>query len=208
LADSAYIQEHLSFYAEIYGVRLIDILLIAVGLAMDAFTVAMAVGLHLGQRGKISHRHYFRLCFHFGLFQFFMPILGWLAGITVKSYIESFDHWVAMALLSYIGIKLIREGGESGDYHGVDPTRGMSLIVLSVATSIDALAMGLSLAILGTGIIYPSAIIGVVAALFTFAGLLLGRNIGLKWRGRLALIGGLGLIGIGLKILAEHLFHW
>lgn len=185
----------------------VEILLIAVALAMDAFTVAMAVGLHLSGNGGISPRQYFRLGFHFGFFQFLMPILGWLAGTTVRVYIESFDHWLAMVLLSYIGLKMIRESGRSDEYAAADPTRGMSLVVLSVATSIDALAMGLSLALLGVGIIYPSVVIGIVALVFTVAGLALGRLIGLKWRRRVTLVGGLILISIGLKILFEHLLE-
>jgi manganese efflux pump family protein len=189
-------------------VRIIDILLIAVGLAMDAFAVALAVGLHLARKGGIAPRQYFRLGFHFGLFQFLMPIIGWLAGTTIRSYIESYDHWVAMALLTYIGVKLIREGRRSEEYHLADPTKGMSLVVLSIATSIDALAMGLSLAILGTGIVYPAAVIGIVACAFTLVGLALGRKIGATWRGRVALIGGIILIGIGTKIVLEHLCHW
>lgn len=181
-----------------------DILLIAVGLAMDAFAVAMAVGLHLSKAGRISPRHHFRLGFHFGFFQFLMPVLGWLAGSTIRVYIESFDHWVAMGLLSYVGIKLIYEGHRHEEYKQPDPTRGWSLVILSVATSIDALAMGLSLALLNTGIIYPSLIIGLVAAVFTMLGLSLGQRLGFQWRGRMALVGGLILIGIGLKILLEH----
>jgi manganese efflux pump family protein len=194
--------------AGIGNMRIVDILLIAIGLAMDAFAVALAVGLHLARNGGVAPRQYFRLGFHFGLFQFLMPIIGWLAGTTVRSYIESYDHWLAMALLTYIGIKLIREGRRSEDYHLADPTKGMSLVVLSIATSIDALAMGLSLAILGSGIIYPAAIIGVVASAFTLSGLALGRKIGGAWRSRVALIGGLILIGIGVKVVCEHLFRW
>jgi len=186
----------------------LDILLIAIGLAMDAFTVAMAVGVHLSLSDKITLRQYFRLGFHFGLFQFLMPILGWLAGTTIRNYIESFDHWIAFALLSYIGIKLIREGVKAGEYKRRDPTRGLSLVILSVATSIDALVMGLSLALLGSKIIYPSIIIGIVALVFTLTGLALGRKIGMKWRERVAWLGGLILIGIGIKILLEHLLGW
>lgn len=183
----------------------VDILLIAVALAMDAFTVALAVGLHLSDRGRVAPRQYFRLSFHFGLFQFLMPILGWAAGTTVRHYIETFDHWVAMGLLTYIGIKMIHESRQRQEYTREDPTRGMSLVILSVATSIDALATGLSLAFLGVAILYPSVIIGIVAAGFTFGGLSFGRKLGLSWRGKIAVLGGLILIAIGLKILFEHL---
>ena len=186
----------------------VEILLIAVALAMDAFTVAMAVGLHLSCTGSISKRQYFRLGFHFGLFQFLMPVMGWLAGTTVRAYIENFDHWIAFVLLSYIGIKMIREGGQSEEYALQDPTKGMSLIILSVATSIDALAMGLSMALLGVGIIFPSVVIGIVACVFTVVGLSLGCKIGSKWRSRITWLGGLILIGIGLKILAQDLLGW
>jgi manganese efflux pump family protein len=182
-----------------------DILMIAVALAMDAFTVALAVGLHLSARGRVAPRQYFRLSFHFGLFQFLMPIVGWAAGTTVRQYIEAYDHWVALILLSYIGVKMIREARRLDEYAREDPTRGTSLIVLSVATSIDALAMGLSLALLGVGIIYPSLVIGVVAAAFTFTGLLLGKRLGVRWRNKIAVLGGMILIGIGIKIVLEHL---
>jgi manganese efflux pump family protein len=182
-----------------------DILFIAIGLAMDAFTVAMAVGLHLSNRGGVSFRHYFRLAFHFGLFQFLMPVVGWAAGLTIRPYIEAYDHWVALILLTYIGIRLVREGRRTEEYKAADPTKGATLVLLSVATSIDALATGLSLALLGAGIVFPSLVIGIVAAAFTAAGLALGRTLGLRWRGRVALVGGLILIGIGVKILFEHL---
>jgi putative Mn2+ efflux pump MntP len=185
--------------------HLFDIILIAIGLAMDAFAVAMAVGLHLSQHGIVSTRQYFRLSFHFGLFQFMMPIFGWLVGSFIAAYIQSLAHWLAGALLFYIGIRLIREGREIQEYHRVDPTRGLSLIILSIATSIDALAMGLSLAFLGSGIVYPSIIIGLVAGGFTIIGLYVGKSIGVHWRAKAALLGGIVLIGIGLKVIIEQL---
>jgi putative Mn2+ efflux pump MntP len=190
------------------AVAFAEILLIALALAMDAFTVALAVGLHLSNGNSIGPRRYFRLSFHFGLFQFLMPILGWVAGMTVRGYIETVDHWIAMGLLTYIGVKMIRDSGKSREYTRPDPTRGVSLIVLSIATSIDALASGLSMAILGVSIIYPSVVIGIVAAFFTLIGMRLGRRLGLRWRSKIAILGGLILIGIGLKILAEHLLGW
>jgi len=187
-------------------VSFLEILLIAIALAMDAFTVAIAVGLHLAGSGYITKRQFFRLGFHFGLFQGMMPVIGWLAGRTVSEYIKSLDHWLALGLLSYIGIKMIREAGRPVAYSRRDPTRGLSLIMLSVATSIDALAMGLSLAFLGTGIAYPAVVIGIVAAVFTVAGIGLGHRIGLRWRRGVTILGGLILIGIGLKILIQHLW--
>lgn len=179
--------------------------MIAVGLAMDAFVVAMAVSLHLTAQGPISLRQYFRLGFHFGLFQALMPIMGWLAGYSVASYLETMAYWLATGLLTYVGIRLIHEGGRSEGYNRADPTRGTSLILLSTAVSIDALATGFSLSLLGNRIVFPAIIIGIVASIFTLAGMFLGRKIGLYWRGRVAWIGGLILIGIGIKIILFHL---
>jgi putative Mn2+ efflux pump MntP len=179
---------------------------IAVGLAMDAFAVAIATGIALG---KVSGRQTFRLAFHFGLFQFLMPVVGYLAGMTVERHIRGYDHWLAFALLCYIGGKMVYEGfrgaGVEGD-GGKDPTKGVSLVVLSVATSIDALAVGLSLGVLRSGeIVYPGVVIGVVACTFTAAGLHLGKRLGTVFGKRMEVVGGLVLVGIGLKILFDHL---
>jgi putative Mn2+ efflux pump MntP len=178
------------------------ILLIAVGLGMDAFTVALCTG---AARREIWFRPGFRLSFHFGLFQFMMPIIGWAAGTTVVRFIESYDHWIAFGLLAFVGGKMINESFE-GEHHdiGTDPTRKWTLVMLAIATSIDALAVGLSLALLKVPILYPSIIIGVVAAGMTAAGLALGCHLG-RFGKRMELIGGLVLIGIGLRIVIEHL---
>lgn len=183
----------------------VEIFLVAVALAIDAFTVAIAVGLHLTRKGGIGKRHYFRLGFHFGLFQALMPVIGWLAGTTIHEYIKNFDHWLAMGLLTYIGIKMIRDAGRDDDQKAADPTRGASLILLSVATSIDALAMGLSLAFLNIGIAYPAIVIGIVAAVFTVVGMSLGRAVGRRWRRGIGCVAGLVLIGIGIKVVLEDL---
>jgi manganese efflux pump family protein len=180
------------------------LLALAVALAMDAFAVAMVTGLTCK---PLTSRHVFRLAFHFGLFQALMPILGWAAGTAVHDYISAFDHWVAFALLAFVGGKMAW-GALHGEVEGnpsADPTAGWSLLVLSVATSIDALAVGLSLAIIGSPIIVPAIVIGLVAAAFTAAGMLLGRRIGAAWGKRVELLGGLILIAIGVKIVLEHL---
>ncbi|MBW6504003.1 manganese efflux pump MntP family protein [bacterium] len=178
---------------------------IAVGLAMDAFAVAIATGIVLG---TVSGWQTFRLAFHFGLFQFLMPVVGYLAGMTVERYIAEYDHWLAFALLVYIGGKMVHEGfrgeGEEGN-GGKDPTRGMSLVVLSVATSIDALAVGVSLGVLhNEGIVYPGVVIGVVACTFTAAGLHLGKRLGAVFGKRMEIVGGVVLVAIGVKILLDH----
>jgi manganese efflux pump family protein len=183
----------------------ITLILIATGLAMDAFAVAIAASLVLG---NVSGRQIFRLSFHFGLFQALMPIIGWLAGRTFGAVIAGWDHWVAFGLLSFIGVKAIRAAWSTKSKESVppDPTRGMSLVALSVATSIDALAVGISLALLQVDIWYPSVVIGFVALGWTVFGMLLGQRLGERFSHRIAVFGGLILIAIGLKILIQDLF--
>jgi len=178
---------------------------IAVALAMDAFAVALGAGMTLS---PLSGRHLFRLGFHFGLFQALMPIVGWLAGLTIQSRIAAWDHWIAFGLLGFVGGKMIWEAfREEGEEASTDPTRGLTLVILSIATSIDALAVGLSLAMLGVSIWVPALVIGVVAAAFTVAGMLLGRRLGVLWGRRVEIFGGLVLCGIGIKILIEHMLQ-
>jgi len=171
---------------------------------MDAFAVSITVGLNLE---RLTARHIFRLAFHFGLFQFMMPILGWWAGSTVSQWITAVDHWLAFGLLGFIGGKMIRDSflGEDERRKPRDPTRGWMLITLSVATSIDALAVGLSMAFLGVSVWLPSIIIGTVAGLMTVIGIVFGRRAGAPlgvWAER---VGGLLLVCIGLRILVSHL---
>lgn len=177
---------------------------IAIGLAMDAFAVSIGAGLTLKE---VTPRHTFRLAWHFGLFQALMPIVGWLAGTSISRWISPIDHWIAFALLVAIGAKMIYEAVREGadETERADPTRGWSLIVLSVATSIDALAVGLSLAFLKVSIWWPAVVIGIVAAAFTAVGLQLGKRFGALLGRRMEVLGGLILIAIGVKILLEHL---
>lgn len=179
------------------------ILGLAVGLAMDALAVAIGTGLLLV---RPSPRQALRLGFHFGLFQFLMPVLGWGAGRTVEAYIRAFDHWVAFALLAFVGGKMLWEArGHEEEARRGDPTRGWTLVVLSVATSIDALAVGLSMAFLQVSVWLPSVVIGLVAFVVTVAGVALGGRIGARVGRWPAVVGGLVLLGIGARILAEHL---
>lgn len=183
---------------------LITILGIAVSLAMDAFSVCIAAGVVIR---RPTLRHYFRLSFHFGLFQFFMPIIGYFGGMLLEKWIRDFDHWVAFGLLSLVGLKMIREsmGDREGEEAGRDPSRGMTLVVLSVATSIDAIAVGFSFGVMGTEILMPSIVIGVVCTLLSITGIAIGKRVGMmggKWVERM---GGIVLIAIGVKILLEHI---
>lgn len=177
---------------------------IALALAMDALTVAIVTGISLE---KLTGRHVFRLAFHFGLFQALMPITGWAAGAAIHRYLSAIDHWVAFALLAFVGGRMLmgaRKAGEERRFSG-DPTTGWDLVMLSIATSIDALAVGMSLAIIGSNILVPALVIGVVAATLTIAGMVLGRRIGALWGKRVEAAGGLILIGIGIKIVLEHI---
>ena len=183
----------------------LECLAVAVALAMDAFAVAIATGIRLRE---VSPRQTFRLAFHFGLFQALMPVAGWTLGLTVRGYIEQWDHWLAFGLLLYIGVRMMRDAFEETEENDdrCDPTRGLTLIMLAVATSIDALAVGLSLSVLGIDIVTPAIVIGVVCLLFTATGLHLGRMLSRaeSLGRRAALAGGVVLIGIGLRILYEH----
>lgn len=182
---------------------LADILLIAVGMAMDAFAVSLGIGT---TRQACTLRPVFRLSFHFGFFQFMMPVLGWLAGSQFAATIAAFDHWVALALLGFVGGRMIRSGLDaSAEAFPCDPSRGRMLITLSIATSIDAFAIGLSLAMLQVDILYPSLVIGVVTATLSLIGLLIGHRLGELVGKRMEIIGGLILIGIGVRIVVSHL---
>lgn len=182
-----------------------QLLLVAIALAIDAFAVSVAAGLHLG---RASLRQSFRLSFHFGLFQALMPILGWLAGGPIRPLVEAWDHWVAFGLLALVGGNMIKDvlWPPDDSHDRADPTRGWRLVVLSVATSIDALAVGLSLAMVGISVWEPALVIGLVAGVATLVGLHLGRFVGgLEHLARGAsLVGGLVLLAIGTRILWEH----
>jgi len=135
-----------------------------------------------------------------------MPILGWSVGTRIAPLVSGIDHWAAFALLAFVGVRMIRSGLETdGELHPGDPSRGGTLVMLSLATSIDAFAVGLSLAMLQVSILYPSIVIGVVTASLSLTGLLAGHILGTAFGKRMEIMGGLILIGIGLRILIAHL---
>lgn len=184
---------------------LLLILGIALGLAMDAFAVSLGLGLSLK---PATGGQTLRLASSFGLFQFVMAVLGWSVGETLARHIEKYDHWVAFALLLGVGGKMISESlkPEKESRTGrSDPTKGVSLLVLSVATSIDSLAVGLSLAALRADIVFPAAVIGIVAFGMTVVGMKIGPALGRVIGRRAELLGGVVLIAIGVRILAGHL---
>jgi manganese efflux pump family protein len=182
---------------------LISVLFIAVGLAMDAMAVCLGIGTTQYAGGR---RTTFRLSWHFGLFQFLMPVLGWIGGLSVQQFISGFDHWIAFGLLAFVGGRMVRSGFDSeSETHATDPSRGWSLVLLSVAVSIDALAVGLSLAMIRVSVFYPAVVIGIVTGLLSLVGLRIGGRLGQAFGKRMEIIGGLVLIGIGLRVLIMHL---
>jgi putative Mn2+ efflux pump MntP len=177
---------------------------IAIGLAMDAFATAIAVSVALG---RVNGRQVFRLAWHFGLFQALMPVIGWFGGVWVEDWIKAWDHWLALGLLGFVGGRMIISairGREDGAAE-LDPTRGMSLVILSVATSIDALAVGLGFAALGVRIWIPSAVIGVTAGALTLVGVAIGSRLGKRFGRWTEAAGGVLLVAIGIRILVIHL---
>jgi len=180
-----------------------SLLAIALGLAMDAFAVAVVSGL---ADLPLTGRRVFRLAFHFGLFQALMPALGWAAGHAVVGWVKPFDDWIAFALLALVGGRMIRGAFHTNRAERVpgDTTRGWRLVMLSVATSIDALAVGISLAMVGTAILVPALVIGIVAGALTAVGMGLGRWIGSGLGRRVEVVGGALLVGMGIRIVIGH----
>lgn len=186
---------------------ILPLIVIAVGLAMDATAVSLGAGA--GGRAA-GWRAAFRLAFHFGLFQALMPLLGWLAGRGLAGLLQAVDHWIAFGLLLVVGGRMVWGGlhpepAAAAEARRRDPSRGWSLVALSVATSIDAFAVGLGLAMLDVAIWVPVALIGVITAAMSLSGLLLGRVLSAAWGPRAEVLGGVLLLGIGLQILVSHL---
>lgn len=185
---------------------LIDIILLAVALAMDCFTVSIVSGL-TSQKSQPHEVWLYRMAFLFGFFQAIMPLLGWLGIIHFKTYMEAYDHWIAFALLAFIGGKMIWESFGSEEEQHFNPCHLHTQLLLAVATSIDALAVGISFALTGYGVLsqltLPLIIIGIVSFLFSIIGYHLGHRFGrtITKRMKPELIGGLILIAIGIKIL-------
>ena len=178
------------------------IFFIALSMAMDAFAVSLGSGVKIGP----GPRPLFRIAFHFGLFQSVMPVIGWLFGNTIEPLVKGFDHWVAFGLLAFVGIRMIRSGLGKGEEETLkDPSRGLTMVMLSIAVSIDALAVGLSLAFLGVSIWTPALIIGLVTGALSLIGLRMGNGVGKRFGKPVEVLGGLVLIGIGVRIVVSHL---
>ena len=189
---------------------ILDIILLAVALAMDCLTVSIVSGVILGKSEKVEGS-IIRMAFFFGFFQALMPLIGWLGISHFQTYMEAYDHWIAFALLAFIGGRMVWESFGPEEEQHFNPRKLRTQLLLAIATSIDALALGISLACTGYTTIgqltLPLIIIGVVSFLFSLIGYQLGTRFGRSIAHRLKpeLIGGIILVGIGVKILIEHL---
>ncbi len=180
----------------------ITTLLIALGLAMDSFSVAIANGL---STKKFKTSNALKIAAFFGFFQAIMLILGWYAGVNLLDLISEYDHWVAFFLLTFIGSRMIYESIRKESTKLVSSLSIKVLLILSIATSIDALAVGLSLSLLNVSATIPAAVTGVVTFSLSFFGVYIGGRFGHILKSRVESLGGIILIAIGLKILLEHL---
>lgn len=181
----------------------ITIIVIAIGLAMDAFAVSIVSGTAYKQ---LKLKHAFRIAVFFGAFQAFMPLVGSLAGLGVKQYIASYDHWIAFGLLIAVGAKMILESFKIKPTEKIfDPSNVLVLLVLSLVTSIDALAIGITLSLITTSIVTAVIIIGLVTFVLSYLGVLVGQTFGHFFENKIKAIGGMVLIGLGVRILFEHL---
>jgi putative Mn2+ efflux pump MntP len=182
---------------------IITILLIAIGLSMDSFAVSVSNGLTIRD---LDIRKMILIAFSLAIFQALMPLFGWLAGVGVENYIKEFDHWIAFILLSFIGGKMIYEGIFKKDSLKNSKLKIATLLGQSLATSIDAFAIGISFAFLDIEILFPVIIIGVITFIASIIGLYIGKYFGDKFGSSLEIFGGVVLVGIGLKILIEHIY--
>ena len=186
---------------------LVEFLLLGVGLAMDAFAVSICKGLAMR---KVNKKQAVIIALFFGGFQAIMPVIGWLLCKGFQTYIEAFDHWIAFALLAFIGVKMIietlREKEDDVVIEEMEPPLDMKeMLMLAIATSIDALAVGISLAALDRPIVESAAIIGVVTFVISIIGVYIGKFFGNRYKKRAELTGGIILVLIGVKILCEHM---
>ena len=179
----------------------IELFLIAVGLSMDAFAVSVCKGLSVK---KVGVKHAALAGLYFGGFQFLMPVIGYMLGFRFESVIETVDHWVAFVLLAFIGVNMIKESfgkaEELNDDFGVK-----TMLLMATATSIDALAVGITFAFLEVQILPAAGLIGVTTFLLSFAGIYIGNVFGARYKSKAELAGGIILVLIGVKILLEHL---
>ena len=180
---------------------IVQIFLIAISLAMDAFSVSIAGGMK-SQKAKVIHA--VKVAAFFGIFQAVMPLLGWLIGEAAKGFILSIDHWVAFILLGFIGVNMIREARKDDGVERKDMLKTNILLMLAVATSIDAFIVGITLSLLQTPLLVSVTIIGIVTFVLSFVGFIFGKQLGALFGKKVEIAGGVVLILIGLNILIQH----
>ncbi|MBN1628002.1 MAG: manganese efflux pump [Deltaproteobacteria bacterium] len=182
---------------------LIAVFLIALALAMDAFAVSVASGIAIK---KLRIGHAFTIALWFGIFQSIMPLIGWIGGVSLRDLLSSIDHWVIFGLLLFIGLKMIWEAFQIEPIEkGLNPLDVRVLFTLSLATSVDALATGVSFALLGIPVVMPVLIIGAVTFILSFAGVWIGDRSGDFFGKKMEIVAGIILIAIGVKVLISHL---
>jgi len=182
--------------------ELLSIIVIAIGLAMDTFAVSIVTG---AAYKELHIRHTLRMAGFFGGFQAFMPIIGYLAGLTVRQYVSNYDHWVAFGILSAVGLKMIYESFKIKEERQTpNPANLFVVLALAVATSIDALAVGITLSLITNAIVLAVLIIGAITFGLSFIGVYIGKKFGHFFEGSIEIIGGLVLIALGLKIVIQH----
>ncbi len=195
--------DNLIFFLEV-DMSIIEIILVGVSLAMDAFAVSMCKGLSMP---KINYKHALIIALFFGVFQAVMPLLGWLLGSAFEKYITTFDHWIAFGLLLILGTKALvdairdKDDDEKKEYK----LDFKELTALAVATSIDALAVGVTFAFLQVSLALSVSLIGVITFVLCLLGVIIGNKFGSKWKKPASIAGGVVLILMGVKILLEHL---
>ena len=181
---------------------LIEISLIGLGLSMDAFAVSICKGLSMN---KLNKKNVLIIALYFGIFQSIMPLIGYALSSSFQNALEAIDHWIAFLLLASIGGNMIKESIFPSETAINANTDFKTMLLLAVATSIDALAIGITFALLDINIFTSITIIGIITFIISFLGVKIGNKFGDKFRGKAELIGGIILILIGLKILLEHL---
>ncbi len=187
--------------------ELLTLLLIALSLSFDSFAVSVGSGLSLCRK-HLRFLDAFKIAFTLAVFQGLMPLIGWFLGLTVKDFIQQADHWIALFLLSFLGIRMILEGKKPIEEKKVkNPTNWKVLITMGIATSIDALAVGISFSFFYDSIIIPVIIIGLTTFFVSLSGIYMGKKAGKSIAGKAEIIGGIILILIGLKIFIEHIFN-
>ena len=184
----------------------LEIWLTALALAMDSFTVAIAAGLILK---RVQLRHFLTIAFFFGAFQALMPLAGWAGSLYFHQFIEHYDHWIAFAILVFLGIKMIREGIQGDEEQSFDPTKLATVLVLAIGVSIDALAVGISFTCIGmdtlASLAFPLVAIALASFVLALGGCFIGCLIGGKLKFPVEPLGGVVLVILGVKILCEHL---